>query len=62
VSGMWLTHLAVNSVAGDLTYDLSVDVSGRPARVAAGLLEALPFLALCLLGAGAMTSRQRTAR
>lgn len=38
-SGMWLTHLAINSAAQDLTYDLAVDVSGRgrPSRVAAGL-------------------------
>ncbi|MGH2400910.1 MAG: DUF2330 domain-containing protein, partial [bacterium] len=37
--GMWLTHLAINSAAGDLAYDLAVDVSGRgrPSRVAAGL-------------------------
>ncbi len=37
--GMWLTHLAINSAAGDLTYDLAVDVSGRgrPSRVAARL-------------------------
>jgi len=60
--GMWLTHLAVNSAAADLTYDLSVDVSGRPTRAAAGLLEALPFLALFLVGAGTITSRQRTVR
>jgi hypothetical protein len=38
-SGMWLTHLALNSAAGDLTYDLAVDASGRgrPSREAAGL-------------------------
>lgn len=51
--GMWLTHLAINSAAGDLTYDLAVDVSGRgrPSRVAAGLepvggpfMPALPIL------------------
>lgn len=38
-AGMWLTHLAINSEAQDLTYDLAVDVSGwgRPSRVAAGL-------------------------
>ncbi len=37
--GMWLTQLAINSAASDLTYDLAVDVSGRgrPSRVAAGL-------------------------
>ncbi|MGQ0568379.1 MAG: hypothetical protein ACT4P5_02425 [Armatimonadota bacterium] len=38
-SGMWLTQLTINSAAGDLTYDLAVDVSGRgrPSREAAGL-------------------------
>jgi len=38
-NGMWLTHLAINSAAQDLTYDLAVDASGRerPSRVAAGL-------------------------
>jgi hypothetical protein len=41
-TGMWLTHLAINSAARDLTYDLAVDVSGRgqPSRVAAGLKPA----------------------
>ncbi|MGH2406082.1 MAG: DUF2330 domain-containing protein, partial [bacterium] len=39
-NGMWLTHLAINSAAGDLTYDLAVDVSGwgRPSPEAAGLV------------------------
>jgi hypothetical protein len=59
--GMWLTHLAINSAAGDLTYDLAVDVSGRPARAAAGLPAALPFLTLLLAGAGARTVRRRSA-
>jgi uncharacterized protein DUF2330 len=38
-TGMWLTHLAINSNARDLTYDLAVDASGRgrPSREAAGL-------------------------
>ncbi len=38
-TGMWLTHLAINSAARDLTYDLAVDVSGmrQPSSVAAGL-------------------------
>ena len=37
---MWLTHLVINSAAGDLTYDLAVDASGRgrPSWVAAGLI------------------------
>jgi hypothetical protein len=40
VNGMWLTHLAINSAARDLTYDLAVDVSGwgRPSPEAAGLV------------------------
>lgn len=75
-SGMWLTHLAINSAAQDLTYDLAVDVSGRgrPSRVAAGLEpvrrpirllprgetpEALPLLALLLVGAGAANRTRR---
>jgi hypothetical protein len=39
---MWLTHLAVNSAARDLTYDLAVDATGwgRPSPVAAGLIPA----------------------
>ncbi len=38
-SGMWLTALRVDTVAGALTYDLAVDASDRaaPSRVAAGL-------------------------
>jgi hypothetical protein len=38
-TGMWLTHLAINSDARDLRYDLAVDASGRgrPSRAAAGL-------------------------
>ena len=36
----WLTKLAVDSSAGDLTYDLAIDASGRnaPSPVAAGLV------------------------
>ena len=36
----WLTKLAVDSSAGDLTYDLAIDVSGlnNPSPVAAGLV------------------------
>lgn len=48
--GMWLTHLAINSAAEDLTYDLAVDVSGRPGRLAAGLSALVPLLALLLVG------------
>lgn len=38
-NSMWLTHLVVDSPAGDLTYDLAIDVSGagKPSRLAAGL-------------------------
>jgi hypothetical protein len=38
-AGMWLTHLAINSDARELTYDLAVDASGRgrPSREASGL-------------------------
>ncbi|HEX2054689.1 MAG TPA: DUF2330 domain-containing protein [Actinomycetota bacterium] len=37
-SGMWLSYLRVDSTAGDLTYDLAVDVKGEePSRVDAGL-------------------------
>jgi hypothetical protein len=38
-SGMWLSHLRIDSTAGELTHDLAVDASGRhrPSRVAAGL-------------------------
>ena len=52
-TGMWLTHLTINSPARDLTYDLAVDVSGRGklSRVAAGL--AILPLTLLLFGAGA---------
>jgi len=60
--GMWLTHLAINSAAKDLTYDLAVDVSGRATRVAAGFSVALPFLALLLVGASTGTTRRRSAR
>ena len=51
--GMWLTHLAINSAAGDLTYDLAVDASGRRAG--------LPFIGLLLVAAVAMTVRRRNA-
>jgi hypothetical protein len=60
--GMWLTHLAINSAAAELTYDLSVDVSGRPSRAAAGLPAVLPFLALLLVGVGSMTVRRPPSR
>ena len=38
----WLTKLAVNSSAGDLSYDLAIDASGQnsPSPVAAGLVPA----------------------
>jgi hypothetical protein len=38
-SGMWLSHLRIDSTAGELTHDLAVDASGRhrPSPVAAGL-------------------------
>lgn len=38
-SGMWLTFLRVDAKAGNLTYDLAVDASGRgtPSTIAAGL-------------------------
>ncbi|HYN99503.1 MAG TPA: DUF2330 domain-containing protein, partial [Actinomycetota bacterium] len=36
--GMWLSYLRVDSAAGDLTYDLAVDVEGQaPSTVDAGL-------------------------
>jgi hypothetical protein len=42
-SPMWLTHLAINSSAGDLTYDLPVDAGGSapPSRPRGGLAPAL---------------------
>ena len=67
----WLTKLVVNSSAGDLNYDLAIDVSGlnNPSPVAAGLvpvpgegfpetatLAAIAALILLLL-AGAMARR-----
>ncbi|HEY6103426.1 MAG TPA: DUF2330 domain-containing protein [bacterium] len=74
-ASMWLTHLAINSTARDLSYDLAVDASGRghPSRIAAGLQtprkplplprlnerSALPFTALLLVGAGAMRTGRR---
>ncbi len=47
-TGMWLTHLAINSSARDLTYDLAVDAGGntRPLRRADGLA---PVLALGMI-------------
>ena len=38
-SGMWLSHLRIDSTAGELTHDLAVDASGRhrPSPVAAGV-------------------------
>jgi hypothetical protein len=38
-SGMWLSHLRVDTTAGRLTHDLAVDADGRgrPSPVAAGL-------------------------
>ena len=41
-SGMWLSHLRIDSTAGELTHDLAVDASGRhrPSPVAAGLAPA----------------------
>ncbi len=37
-NGMWLTYLKVNARAGDLTYDLGLNVNGgAPSAVAAGL-------------------------
>jgi hypothetical protein len=38
-SGMWLSHLRIDTTAGKLTHDLAVDTSGRgsPSPVAAGL-------------------------
>jgi hypothetical protein len=59
--GMWLTHLAINTAAADLTYDLSVDVSARPSPGAA-LPVALPFLALLLVSVGSLTVRRGPAR
>jgi hypothetical protein len=46
-SAMWLTHLAINSSARDLSYDLAVDASGMtlPSRPA-GLV---PVLALGMI-------------
>lgn len=39
--GMWLSYLRVDSLAGDLTYDLAVDVNGdAPSAVDAGLAKA----------------------
>jgi hypothetical protein len=41
--GMWLTYLKVNARAGDLTYDLGLNVNGgAPSVVAAGLAPASP--------------------
>lgn len=66
---MWLTHLGVNSAAGELTYDLAVDASGRgrPSRIAAGLQRpqeplALPFIALMVVGLGLGAARRNDDR
>ncbi|MBI3975063.1 MAG: DUF2330 domain-containing protein [Armatimonadetes bacterium] len=42
-SGMWLTHLAINSAASDLTYDLAVDAGAGtwPSRQPGGIAPAL---------------------
>lgn len=52
-SGMWLTHLAINGAARDLTYDLAANTSGRAQP------STLPFVALLLGGAGAALRAQR---
>jgi hypothetical protein len=50
----WLTKLSINSLAGDLKYDLAVDATGdgTPSRVAAGLerpaADELPSLPLAV--------------
>jgi hypothetical protein len=42
-NGMWLSYLRVDSLAGDLTYDLAVDVKGQaPSTVDAGLADIEP--------------------
>jgi len=64
--GMWLTQLAVDGAAADLTYDLAIDVSGRgrPSRIAAGLetprrlLPLLPAIAFVLVGLGVTAARR----
>ncbi len=60
---MWLTHLAINGPAGDLSYDLAIDASGqgRPSRDLAGL-AGLPFLTISVVllwGAGAAALARR---
>jgi len=63
VGKMWLTHLAINGPAGDLSYDLAVDArgQGRPSRDLAGL-AGFPFLTISALlwaaGAVALTKRR----
>jgi hypothetical protein len=52
-AGMWLTHLAINGAAQDLTYDLAVDTSGR------GPQSTVPFIALLLGAAGAAWRARR---
>ncbi len=52
---MWLTHLAINSNARDLTYDLAVDASGltlpsRPARLMSVLALGMIFGAVWVTG------------
>ena len=64
--GMWLTQLAVDSAAADLTYDLAIDVSGRgrPSHIAAGLeaprllMPLLPAVAFVLVGMGVTAARR----
>jgi len=62
VGKMWLTHLAINGPASDLSYDLAVDAGGqgRPSRDLAGL-AGLPLLMLGVLlwGAGTVTLPRR---
>ncbi len=43
-SGMWLTHLRINTPAEELTHDLAIDASGydQPDPIAAGFVVPLP--------------------
>jgi hypothetical protein len=54
---MWLTHLAINSAASDLTSDLAVNASGRPSRDMSGL--PLLGMGVVLWGAGAAAIARR---
>ncbi len=66
-SRMWLTHLAINSAARDMTYDLAVDASGLepiPNPFTPGMRGSVPaglsFLAgVMLMGALARGERRR---